>query len=112
MTGVHREFDQLIASYSACTDAAEQEKARLGIWERFGTVGATFISDMANFSSTSRAQGICHFLKMIHRTREIVAPIVADNGGQLLKCDADNCYAFFEDPGCALQASQAVRPAQ
>jgi class 3 adenylate cyclase len=104
-SGVHDEFDQMIASFSACTDAEELEQIRLGIWERFGTVGATFISDMANFSSTSREYGVCHFLKMIHRTRRTVAPIIADNGGQLLKCDADNCYAFFEKPGRALQAS-------
>ncbi len=102
---VHVEFDQMIASFSASNDAAEQEQMRLGIWDRFGTVGATFISDMANFSSTSREYGVCHFLKMIYRTRRTVAPIVADNGGQLLKCDADNCYAFFEKPGHALQAS-------
>jgi len=104
-SGMHDEFDAMIASYSASSDASEQEAMRLGIWEKFGTVGATFISDMANFSSTSREYGVCHFLKMIHRTRRTVAPIIADNGGQLLKCDADNCYAFFEEPGRALQAS-------
>jgi len=107
-SGAHDEFDQLIAAYSASTEAAEQEDIRLRIWDRFGTVGATFISDMANFSSTSRDKGVCHFLKMIHRTRETVAPIVAENKGILLKCDADNCYAYFEDPNDALRASFAV----
>lgn len=106
--GALAEFDRRIASFSACEDAAEQEEMRLDIWDRYGTTGATFISDMANFSSTSRVRGICHFLKLIHRARETVAPIVADNGGQLLKVDADNCYALFENTGQALQASLDV----
>ena len=33
---------------------------------------------------------------------------MTDNNGTLLKCDADNCYAFFENPGDALQASFEV----
>ena len=63
--GAHAEFDRMIASFSACEDATVQEEMRLEIWDRYGATGATFISDMANFSSTSRVRGICHFLKLI-----------------------------------------------
>ena len=77
-------------------DAAEAELARQHIWERFGAEGAVFISDMASFSSVSRKVGVCHFLKLIYRARQIIAPLIAKNNGKLLKCDADNCYAFFE----------------
>ncbi len=103
--GEHQEFDRLIAEFSTSGDTAVQEDIRMSIWERFGTRGTTFISDMANFSSTSRNRGVCHFLKMIYRARETIGPIIADNSGVLLKCDADNCYAYFEDAGNALQAS-------
>jgi class 3 adenylate cyclase len=98
-------FEQLIADYSGAPGADEQGRIRKEIWDRFGTSGATFISDMANFSSTARSLGICHFLKMIYRAREIVAPIIRSNGGILLKCDADNCYAFFKDASDAIRAS-------
>jgi len=101
----HAEFDRLIAELSAAGDEEAEGRIRKRIWERFGTTGAAFISDMANFSSTSRSRGICHFLKMIHRARAIVAPAIAANGGILLKCDADNCYAYFEDPENAVRAS-------
>lgn len=107
----HADFDRLIAELAATDDDDEQGEIRKSIWERFGTTGATFISDMANFSSTSRSLGITHFLKLIHRTREIVAPIIRDNSGILLKCDADNCYAFFEDPGQGVQASHDINAA-
>ncbi len=104
LTG-HGEFDRLIAGFSALRDAEAIESARLAIWEKFGVEGAVFISDMASFSSTSRKIGVCHFLKLIHRARQIIAPLIAENNGLLLKCDADNCYAFFEHTDDAIRAS-------
>lgn len=99
------EFGKLIAELSDAADADRQGQIKKQIWDKFGTSGATFISDMASFSSTSRSLGICHFLKMIHRTRQLISPIVEANGGILLKCEADNCYAFFKDPSDAIRAS-------
>jgi class 3 adenylate cyclase len=101
----HAEFDTLIGELADARDEEAEGRVRQSIWDRFGTSGTAFISDMANFSRTSRSHGICHFLKLIHRARAVVAPIVADNNGTLLKCDADNCYAFFENAGDAVQAS-------
>ena len=110
LTG-HDEFDSLIAAFSELRDAAEAELARQHIWERFGAEGAVFISDMASFSSVSRKVGVCHFLKLIYRARQIIAPLIARNNGKLLKCDADNCYAFFESIDDAIRASFDVNDA-
>jgi class 3 adenylate cyclase len=104
LTG-HEEFDGLIAAFSELRGTAEVEHARQHIWERFGAEGAVFISDMASFSSTSRKIGVCHYLKLIHRARQIIAPLIAKNNGLLLKCDADNCYAFFQQTDDAIRAS-------
>lgn len=110
LTG-HAEFDALIAELAAEHDAGKAEIIRSGIIDKFAVNGAVFISDMASFSSTSRARGVCHFLKLIHRARQTIAPIIAGNNGLLLKCDADNCYAFFEDTDDAIQASFDVNAA-
>ncbi|MDJ0938459.1 MAG: adenylate/guanylate cyclase domain-containing protein [Woeseiaceae bacterium] len=110
LTG-HPEFDAMIASFSYIHEDAAQEKARQKIWDKFGVDGAVFISDMANFTSTSRKIGVCHFLKLIYRARKSIAPIIADNNGRLLKCDADNCYAYFERTDDAIQASFDVNSA-
>jgi class 3 adenylate cyclase len=110
LTG-HEEFDQLIAEYAEEPDPVRAEKIRLGIWDKYGTEGTVFISDMASFSSTSRKLGVCHFLKMIHRARQIIAPVIEANNGTLLKCDADNCYAFFDEPSDAIKASYEVNAA-
>lgn len=104
LTG-HKEFDSMIADFADETDADKAEAVRKRIWERFGTDGTVFISDMASFSSTSRKLGVCHFLKLIHRTRRLVGPVIERNNGTLLKCDADNCYAFFKQPDDAIKAS-------
>ncbi len=110
LTG-HDQFDQLITRYAATDDAAEQETILAEIWERFGTTGTVLISDMASFSSTSRRSGICHYLKLIHRARQIIGPIITAHGGRLLKCDADNCYAFFDRTDDAIAASFAANAA-
>lgn len=110
LTG-HAEFDQLVAKFAEESDPNKAESIREGIWAKFGTEGAVFISDMASFSSTSRKIGVLHFLKMIHRARQIIAPIIEANHGVLLKCDADNCYAFFSNTDDAIQASFDVNRA-
>ena len=110
LTG-HDEFDDLIAKFSDEADAAKAEQIRSDIWDKFGTEGTVFISDMASFSSTSRKVGVCHFLKMIHRARQIIAPVIESNNGILLKFDADNCYAYFEKPDDAIRASFEVNAA-
>jgi len=110
LTG-NAEFDGLIADFAELKDPVEIESAHEQIWDRFGTEGAVFISDMAAFSSTSRKSGVCHYLKMIHRARQTIAPVIAANNGLLLKCDADNTYAFFLKTADAIQASFDVNAA-
>ncbi|MDH3576942.1 MAG: adenylate/guanylate cyclase domain-containing protein [Gammaproteobacteria bacterium] len=110
LTG-HAEFDSLIAALADEHDAEKAEAIREGIVDKFGVEGTVFISDMASFSSTSRKRGVCHFLKLIHRARRVIAPIIAANNGMLLKCEADNCYAFFETPDDAIQASFDINAA-
>jgi len=110
LTG-HAEFDGLISRFTNEKDAGKADAIRQSIWERFGTEGTVFISDMASFSSTSRKLGVCHFLKLILRTRQIVGQIVRSNNGLLLKYDADNCYAFFDRPDDAIHASLEINEA-
>jgi adenylate cyclase len=107
----HAEFDALLAAMSDERDAEKIEAIRAEIWHKFGTEGAAFISDMASFSSTSRKFGVCHFLKLIHRARQIIEPIILRNHGTLLKFDADNCYAYFQSTDDAIRASFEINAA-
>jgi len=107
----HAEFDTLIEAFAEERDTARSEVIRQRIWDEFGTDGAVFISDMASFSSTSRKIGVCHFLKLIHRARQIVGSVVESNNGTLLKFDADNCFAYFSSTDDAIKASFDVSAA-
>lgn len=111
LLGKHAEFDSLLAAMADERNADEIEAIRAAIWDRFGVEGAAFISDMASFSSTSRKFGICHFLKLIHRARRIIEPIVHRNHGTLLKFDADNCYAYFQETDDAIRACFEINAA-
>jgi len=110
LTG-HAGFDSLIAAFADERDEDKAELIRQRIWDDFGTEGAVFISDMASFSSTSRKIGVCHFLKLIYRTRLVVEPIIESNNGVLLKFDADNCYAYFKSTDDAIKASFEINSA-
>jgi class 3 adenylate cyclase len=63
---------------------------------------------MSSFSATTRQLGICHFLGLIQRMRELIPRFISAAGGTLLKCETDNCYAFFPDADAALQASVRI----
>lgn len=101
--GSSADFFEEVAAYSLCRDPAERERMDERIWGRYGTRGFVLITDMSGFSSTTRSLGICHFLGMIHRARGTVGPVVEGNGGIFLKCEADNCYAYFDEADGALK---------
>jgi class 3 adenylate cyclase len=107
----HAEFDSLLSAMAAERDADKIEAIRVRVWEKFGTEGAAFISDMASFSSTSRKFGVCHFMKLIHRARHIIGPIITENRGTLLKFDADNSFSYFPNTDDAIRASFEINAA-
>lgn len=109
--GPEEEFDAILARFSDSRDVADRARIDDEIWERFGTEGAVFISDMSGFSRTTRALGICHFLAQIYRVRPVVARAVGDNGGILLKAETDNCYAYFPEVNQAVKAAMEINRA-
>lgn len=102
------EFSRLIAAHADTREAATRERIEQEVWRRYGATGVVLISDMASFSKISRVHGICHYLGLIHRIRRLWAPLIVEYGGRLLKCEADNCYAFFVRTDDALAASVEV----
>ncbi|MEK6410701.1 MAG: adenylate/guanylate cyclase domain-containing protein [Acidobacteriota bacterium] len=66
---------------------------------------AVLVLDMVGFSRLTLQYGIIHYLSMIHQMAEAASPAVNGNGGTLIKQEADNLYAIFEDPGHALDSA-------
>lgn len=99
------EFRAMIAALAECDDAAERQQVDARIWQRYGTRGVAFVSDMCGFSSTTRAYGICHFLGLIEHARRLIAPEILRHGGRLLKFEIDNSFAFFENVDAAVHCA-------
>jgi adenylate cyclase len=76
--------------------------------EIFGQEKAVMILDMSGFSRTTYQHGIVHFLLMIHEMQLVACPCVQDEGGLLLKAEADNLYCLFDTVADAVRASQKI----
>jgi adenylate cyclase len=95
-------------------DARNEHPESLGeidgeIWQRFGRTRAVLVLDMCGFSRLTMRYGITHFLAMIRRLGTIVGPVIADAGGHIVKTEADNVYATFDDVPQALAAARAIQ---
>ncbi len=66
---------------------------------------AVLALDMCGFSRLTAQFGIIHFLSMIHQMEQAARPAIQDNGGQVIKQEADNILALFLHPAQALEAA-------
>jgi len=79
------------------------------IWRRFGRTRAVLVLDMCGFSRLTMRYGITHFLAMIRRLQTIVRPVISDGGGHVVKTEADNVFATFDDVPQALATARAIQ---
>jgi class 3 adenylate cyclase len=79
------------------------------IWDTFGKTCAVWVLDMSGFSRLTMKYGITHFLAMILRLQEIALPIIVAGGGTVVKTEADNVFATFNDVASAVTASRQIQ---
>jgi adenylate cyclase len=79
------------------------------IWRRFGRTRAVLVLDMCGFSRLTMRYGITHFLAMIRRLQTIVRPVIVAGGGHVVKTEADNVFATFDDVPQALATARAIQ---
>jgi adenylate cyclase len=75
------------------------------IWDEFGVVKAPLVLDMSGFSQLTTRYGIIHYLGMVRRMRLALRPIVERTGGTLVKFEADNLFAVYDDVEPAIRAA-------
>ena len=66
---------------------------------------AILVLDMTGFSRLTVQHGIIHYLAMINQMEEAARPAVTGNGGTVIKQEADNLYAVYDDPAEALESA-------
>ena len=64
---------------------------------------------MSGFSLLTRKYGIVHYLSMIRRMQLTVEPIVTGHGGEIVKFEADNCFAILPNPLAAVRAAISIQ---
>src|SRR5215207_1555286 len=106
-----RKFQTLLLKFSQAEEKEDRKKIETALWNELGTEYAVFILDMSGFSMLTRKYGIVHYLSMVKRMQLTTEPIVKSYGGQMLKYEADNCFAVFPDPLSAVHAAIAMQHA-
>jgi len=66
---------------------------------------AMLVLDMVGFSRLTVEYGIIHYMAMIHQMDQAARPSVTQNGGRVIKQEADNLYCIFPKPARALEAA-------
>ena len=104
-------FQTLLLKFSQAEEMEARKKIETALWKEFGSEHAVFILDMSGFSMLTRKYGIVHYLSMVKRMQLTTEPIVKSYGGQMLKYEADNCFAVFPDPLSAVNAAISMQHA-
>ena len=86
----------------------DQDALAREVDEQFGETRAVLVLDMSGFSRTTQKRGIVAFLLMIHEMRLIATPTVEENGGIVVKAEADNLYCLLESVTGAVKAAREI----
>ncbi len=88
-----------------CKDSADLASIDKKIWDLFGERWAIMFTDLSGFSRGVQNFGIIHFLQVIYEHNVLVAPIIDDHQGFLLKVEGDSLMVLFRRPESALQCA-------
>jgi class 3 adenylate cyclase len=102
-----QKFYGLIDQYNS-VPATDVKKIEQEIWDNYGVEKTVLCLDMSGFSLLVQRYGIVHYLSMIRRMQQTTAPIVKQFQGQVVKYEADNLFAVFDDAALAVQAATSI----
>ena len=106
-----KEFEVLLLEYVNASDPEERGKIDQSLWQKFGHKKAVFVMDMSGFSLLTQKFGIVHYLSMVKRMQITTHPIIEAHGGKVVKFEADNCFAMFDEVQDSIRAAVALNAA-
>jgi adenylate cyclase len=111
MTESQKRFHTMLQRYSLGADAAAREPLETALWKEYGTQRVVLAVDMSGFSRLTLKHGIIHYLAMVLKMRETAKPIIEEHGGALVRFEADNAFAMFENSLEAIRSAIALNHA-
>jgi len=106
-----KKFQDLLLRFSKETTEDGRREIEQRLWNEYGTERVVFVLDMSGFSLLTRKYGIIHYLSMVRRMQLTAEPIVKTYGGNMIKFEADNCFAVFPDTLSAIHAALTMQMA-
>lgn len=106
-----KHFEEMLLEYALEKDSVKRRDIETRLWKKFGTVKAVLVLDLSGFSLLTQKYGVVHYLSMVRRMQLIARPIIERVGGEVVKFEADNCFAMFDTPQVAVQIAIALNQA-
>ena len=100
----NEDFNDWLQAYAYAWDRPGREAIEAAVWKDYGMEGAVFVLDMTGFSRLTAQFGALHYLSMVRRMQIAAKAIIRRTNGELVKFEADNCFARFKTVDDALQA--------
>lgn len=91
--------------YNAATQPDTRHHIEEHFWDAFGVNKAPLVLDMSGFSALTTRYGIMHYLAMVRRMQLALRPMVERTGGQIVKFEADNLFAVYDEVEPAIRAA-------
>lgn len=105
-----KSFSALLDALIAATPERRATVEQL-VQDAFRARKAVLALDMSGFTLSVRRDGILSYLCQIRRMQKLTLPIVHAHRGELVKFDADNLLAVFDEPDRAVEAAVAMNRA-
>ena len=106
-----KEFEMLLLEYVNTSEPEERGRIDKALWQKFGHKKVVFVMDMSGFSLLTQKFGIVHYLSLVKRMQMTTRPIIEQHGGQIVKFEADNCFAIFDEVESSIRAAMALNAA-
>ena len=103
-----KHFEELLLEYIGAEDHAGRAEIETRLWQEFGVTRAVLVMDLSRFSTMTERFGIVYNLSMVQRMQLTSRPLIEHAGGTLIKAEADNCFAMFNDVLSAVNAAVAI----
>ncbi|MFT6732164.1 MAG: adenylate cyclase [Polaribacter sp.] len=97
-------LNEHLNDFTLAKTISERNEIESDIWKEFGKTGVVCIIDMCWFTKASQERGIIYYLALVRLMQNIVEPIILKNAENVVKFEADNCFARFNCTDDSLDA--------
>lgn len=101
-------FNDLLLRFSQELGQEERNQIERELWDAYGASLAVLVVDMSGFTRIAKQHGVVHYLSMVRRMQLTARPVIESYDGHVVKFEADNAFAKFDQPGNAIRACIAL----